>query len=1092
MKKIICILLCLSGFLSTIKTLRGQILKAPAGATISYPGSTRVAVTVSQAASSQTLSTAIVNDTLRNIDYTIVAGGGGGAGGNKSANGGGGGGQILNSTGNSNSSVTAITYTVGAGGAGGAGGAATGSAGSPGASSSITISGTTVTANGGSGGIGPTSNNQASGGSGGVATGGTAAAGGTSATAGGADFYGGGGGFGSGGATPTNASNASTGAGGGDGGFSQGIINAVGVNTQYGGGGGGGASSGKAAGSAFGGGGAGGQNQSTGTSGTNGTGGGGGGGGGGNGTSGSTAGGAGGSGGTGTVIVSVSCYDLLEGTNVFWCNATGHTTGLRTACTGTVSIGSGFAVTSFNDNTADIYLQDCNLTVSGTLNCRNLYVNGSSTITMSGSGSINCTTIFYSGGGATNVLPDGLTCTNLYILGWNTTTNASLPCTVTLGGITATRTITNLFINNGSKLNLNGFALTLTSLVSTYSNGNATMGTMTGSGAIIGSATSALIYNGLNGATPTLYMDQTTDGTTNRLKKLTLNSPSTGTYTFTIPASNKLYFQGGNSTGELLLGSGVTLISNTTGASVTPRVEFHVGATGEHCIIDLQGGQISGEVMYEDFFTAGARSFRQFGTVIDSTGISVNQITDDVDLYADITAGTGRSSATRNINGFYESSAAATNSIYYYNESNYPNTSRWVALNGNTQLFLERGKGYMMFLRPLNSGTSGNYNSATIDYEGQPNTVNDVVVTTTFSSSLTSPTFRGGLNLLSNPYPSYLNYGQFAADNASSLQGGSSQSFYKYDRTLRNYKATANSGGWKNSSGTPINPHIDPGDGIFVQIKVAGSTAPNGPSLTFKRTQTTFTKETNLDRLNKLEVDSTLYSVIHIKMRSKSDSTIGDEATIINSSWGKGSEFNIGDALNINGTCLDLSIVCSTGEKAAFKTISNKSNSIIPLSVNSCSLGKYKFAFNTSENKPGADINYFLIDNYLKSKTQIQNETEYDYEINSDSNSFGTNRFFISSSTNSLASESKQNGKETLIFPNPSLKDGHLVVSKSHKSKATILLYDCFGRIIFNIVSEQDEEFINVNLSNYSLSTGVYWLDINSDLENKTIPVVIK
>jgi hypothetical protein len=160
------------------------------------------------------------------IIIEVVGGGGGGGGNSAQPFGGGGGGgyarRYFTVTGS-----TAYTYAIG-----GAGSAGSGGSGGAGGNSTFTVSGTTVTANGGSGGI------SFHGGAGGTATNGNlnvTGSGGGSCTAnnlggfGGSSFFGGGGLNGSGVATIIAPSVGSTGGGGG------------GASTSHGAGGAGGA-----------------------------------------------------------------------------------------------------------------------------------------------------------------------------------------------------------------------------------------------------------------------------------------------------------------------------------------------------------------------------------------------------------------------------------------------------------------------------------------------------------------------------------------------------------------------------------------------------------------------------------------------------------------------------------------------------------------------------------------------------------------------------------------------------------------------------------------------------------------------------------
>lgn len=76
------------------------------------------------------------------------------------------------------------------------------------------------------------------------------------------------------------------------------------------------------------------------------------------------------------------------------------------------------------------------------------------------------------------------------------------------------RSFKNLNIAANASLDLNGYTLTIS-------------GTLTGTGVFIGSGTSSLIFDG-TGSIGTIYMDQSSDGSSNKLQSLTINRSAGG------------------------------------------------------------------------------------------------------------------------------------------------------------------------------------------------------------------------------------------------------------------------------------------------------------------------------------------------------------------------------------------------------------------------------------------------------------------------------------------------------------------------------------------------------------------------------------
>jgi hypothetical protein len=502
----------------------------------------------------------------------------------------------------------------------------------------------------------------------------------------------------------------------------------------------------------------------------------------------------------------------------------------------------------------------------------------------------------------------------------------------------------------------------------------------------------------------------------------------------------------------------------------------------------LNGGSIAGEIYYEDYVNGGL-GYRQWGHCLDSAnGMSLNQLSDDVDLYADVISGSGGRGS--NINGLLTATSTAKNSVFTYDESLYGTSSRWLPfkINGSTALYATKGKGLFFVLRPRGSGTSGNSNAQVIEYEGQPNTTADVSVVVTRSSTLGSD---DGWNFLSNPYPSYLNWATFASDNSANLKSGSSQALYKYDKSTKNYKATSFSSTWF-SSGTSLGttPNIDPGDGFFVPV--VNTITSGTTTLTFKRTQTTPTRQVNIDRTNKFEIDTTTYSMVYIKMRSASDNTIGDEATVLSGSWGGDMKFGAGDAMNFAGTCLDLSILSGDDKKLAFKTVSNKKSWVIPLYITSCKQGDYSFDFAISANKPGEEGKYELVDNFLKTVKVLKDGDKVMYKITADSNSFGPGRFYLNSIVNTTAVEGLAKSEPSwLVYPNPANADAEINIANPMGLSTNVTIVNAVGALVYTQEIKANELGAKINLNALHLSTGIYYVHMMNSKQQATERLII-
>ena len=723
------------------------------------------------------------------------------------------------------------------------------------------------------------------------------------------------------------------------------------------------------------------------------------------------------------------------------------------------------------------------ITVSGTLDLSagGTFDMGTHTLTLGGSSTLtNNGTITSS---ATAPFTDGRT---------TKTFGGIVTLRATSGGQTvAPGNYSTLILSNTSGTNSAGGAITVSSVL-TISNAAGILGiganTLTvasfaGPGHIRGAATSNIVYTGSTASF--LYMDSATDGTTNRLNSLTLSSSAL------LNLGNTLCIHGNtsNSLGDLVLGSSSTLASNTAGSDAA-KLKLKLSSSNTPAIIALNGGTVAGEMYYEDYLNAGYRGYRQWGHCLDSaSGMALNQITDDINLYADVTSGAGGRGSSGNINGLLASTSSAKNAVFTYDESLFGTSSRWVPfkVNGSNALYAPKGKGLHFVLRPTGTTESGSYDAQVIDYEGQPNTTADVTVSVTRSTTLGS---NDGWNLLSNPYPSYLNWASFVSDNSASLKNTTSQALYKYDKATKNYKATTLSGAkWYSSSSVDLgtNPSIDPGDAFFTQIASGAST------LTFKRSQTTATRQSSIDRTNKLEIDTTTYSTLYIKMRSASDSTIGDEATVISGSWGGDMKYGAGDALNLGGTCMDLSIIASDDQKLAFKTVSNKSSWLIPLYMTACTQGDYTFDFSINANKSGTEGQYELVDNFKKTKKALKDGDRVLYQITGDSNSIGSGRFYLNSIMNAAGVDGMATTEQSwLVYPNPTTADGEFSIANPKGSATSVTIVNALGGVVHAHEIKANELGVTINLSPLHLLTGVYYIHMTNRNQQSTERLIIR
>lgn len=1019
------------------------------------------------AGSAITVSRRSSADTLKNIFYTVVGGGGGGAFG--AFGGGGGGGVAFNHTGGTNFVGNPSSISVGTGGTAGVSGVTAGGNGNP---SSITLSPTTVEATGGRGGssTSPSSPNPG-GGNSGTPTGSgslTVNIGGLNTKSG--NGLGGGGGGGAGITVGVDGISASAGGGTGTGGVGAAgrqITNILSSgNITYGGGGGGSATTTAGAGGAGGGGGAS-NTASAAVAGSPNTGGGGG--------SGTTTAGAGGS---GVVVISFDAWDIYDDVQVsnkwIYANGTGLGTGSRTAGlpikifpngANTISVTSAF----INDVNADVYIEGAalNIGAGGSIVCRHLYVNGGGTITTSSTGSLTCKTVFYSGNAT---LPStGFNVAKLYCQG---TASAVVQLSSNLS-------VTKLFIQSGVKLKLNGKNLTIDTIDNTWR-------TNTGTGVIVGDTGSILTYNGI-APNSTLYMDQTTLGTTNVVRRLILGASAR------LSLGNAIVVCGKRQTtntekGAVELGASSTLSSNTD-KTLTAYLQLRYNRIwDEHATISginktATSAVLNGEVLYEDFFEAGYRAYRQTGFVTinttDSTnGMSLIQLTDDLDLYG-VKGSTGSGGRGNNADALLEPDGSTTKpSVFTYNETR-PNsvTSSWIpyTFTTGTPNYVNQAQGLLIFMRPKNSGASGNYNSALFNTEGR---IIPGGLSSDFTYALNSATLTGttGFNLVANPYASHLDLNLFFSNNSNITNG-----FYKYNKASKNYVAFSRSG-----SGNPFNNGtygdvevVEPGDAFFVQQQSSPSTVKFSYDYTLDNTyvsSTSFKHKRQGNSLNKLELDSLSETYLGLLLGELADSTKRDDLSIatINNGGDLSYDYKKGDMVNIPN-CLDINSYNNDGTLTTIKYFDNEKNWVVPLVVSICNLGRHFLQVKLDYNKPGEETQFILTDNYTNKTMTLTNSLKYEFDITNEAASKGQGRFFLNLISSKLSNGEEISVGELTISPNPVSSEEVVYISNLSRD-SELNVYDGCGKKLFEVENQLGDSTFEFDLSKYSLKSGMYFI----------------
>ncbi|MGZ3862753.1 MAG: beta strand repeat-containing protein [Bacteroidia bacterium] len=346
---------------------------------------------------------------------------------------------------------------------------------------------------------------------------------------------------------------------------------------------------------------------------------------------------------------------------------------------------------------------------------------------------------------------------------------------VTLG---SALTVANAFTHTNGIINLNGKTLTL--------NGTVTFPASATNGSFTGSSTSSLSFGagGASGSyTNSMYMTQS--GTSNYLNNITLNNTSSPTLTL----GNALNLVGAltPTAGTFASGGNLTLI-----ASSSTNVA-RIGTIGT-------SGNVTGNVTVQMYAKGGTTGWTTMGSP-GLTGRTFADWDDNITIQC-----------LNCPDGYYYNFT----SVQWYDETAggvFGNTARYKVITNTTDP-MTIGKGYWVYL-----GTSTNTTTdLLLDATGPVNKGNYVFTITLTNSGGGTNTTDHGYNLITNPYPSPINWTSLRAGNASI-----GTTFYVYNPDISGYATYNSTGAVSNPAAGSggIGNLIPAGQSFFVKASAA-------------------------------------------------------------------------------------------------------------------------------------------------------------------------------------------------------------------------------------------------------------------------------
>lgn len=534
--------------------------------------------------------------------------------------------------------------------------------------------------------------------------------------------------------------------------------------------------------------------------------------------------------------------------------------------------------------------------------------------------------------------------------------------TLTLNG--AFNASNNLTLGNTGSLIFNGGSIsnftlptelqnyTLPSGTSSLSNNLTVSGTLTIGSATLDIGSNTLSVNGavsrtsgfirsnggsinIGGSTGniSLFFDQTTSGTTNRLVNLTLNRASS-----TITIENEVQVTGTvtPTAGTLNANGNLVLISTASGTGRIAQIQT--------------GAAISGNVNVQRFMQGGSgrRGWRMMASPINS--FTFNQLQEDILI-------TGPGGGT---NGF--DAATPNSSIVTYQESTSGGRG-WKNI-AHTNNALGQGLGMLVFYRGSRSQTNSLTNTAVVpndtvmDYLGN---INQGAVTVNLSYTSTGSASNDGWNLIGNPYPCEINYGLVTKNNLVS------NSFWI----------------WNTASGNYVNlldtSRIAIGQGFFVQAASSGASVTFNESCKVSSNPTAYFKTMENPLSVKMYQDSTKFDIawLHFKPNASLAYVFNEDAMkFLNSN------------INMGFVTSDQQLV----QRNVVQALNNSVADTFVISTNAVSNGSYTIELDLGNTIP-ANKDVYLIDVFNNNITNVRLHSKYTFQIQNSNAATGGNRF---------------------------------------------------------------------------------------------------
>jgi len=450
----------------------------------------------------------------------------------------------------------------------------------------------------------------------------------------------------------------------------------------------------------------------------------------------------------------------------------------------------------------------------------------------------------------------------------------------------------------------------------------------------------------------------------------------------TVTATTDLTVSNTTVAGKLNIAPGISLTipaaKTVNATSGTLTLKSDNAGTASIATGNAAGNYITGNIYVERYIPGGLRKYRFLGHPF-SSGLNIQQVADSIDITGSITG----------INADNFTATASNNpSAFVFDESiddgvtGNSNNAGWVALSSaNTATTIAAGQGLRVLIRG-SKGQAGSLTGGTYTPDAVTLVTSGIVTQGDFTQNLQFTDISKGWNLVSNPYPSNVNWDGVTKNNVN-------DAIYTYRPALSggNYASYINGSGANGGS-----QYIETGSSFFVRSNAAS------PSLGWHETDKVLNDPTN----STFRITHRDQSAIHnrISLLLINNTTNNTDEVVVRFGDDKATDhFDAAfDALNISGAAQDLFVADDQQTKysiyhgSELNSIPGVEKREVKLGINYLVAGNYTITAKTLNAFVNNNIAY-LKDAELNTLTEISDSTAYPFTIATGTTS--TNRFSI-------------------------------------------------------------------------------------------------